>query len=149
MLHHKKLDWPQVPQEIEEECINYATVARTQWIEAKSDNNIGYSQFDAPNSLKTWVKENIPLPHHYTVILQQYHKVTGGNKHIDKIRTETHNYLLLPNNAISAWYNPSGQLIERVQYKIREWYWHDSSTTHQVTNIDSTRLAISVYESII
>jgi dTDP-4-dehydrorhamnose reductase len=120
------------------------------WIAAKtqSPTRVGYSQFPAPANVVAWVRENLPLPDTCKVILQQFYGITQGNKHVDAIRTAAYNYLVLPNDATTSWFDEDNNLLESVQYEPYVWYKHDSSTKHQVTNVSSTRLAISVYEPI-
>jgi hypothetical protein len=149
MKHYIKLDWPAIPEELEAELITFANSATTIWKGANPNSKAGYNQFDTTTSFKYWAYATLPIQPTSKIIMQQYYGITQGNKHVDKIRNSTHNYLLLPNNARTSWYDDAGNLLDSVQYSIRTWYWHDSSTPHQVTNIDSVRLAVSIYESIV
>lgn len=151
MIHHRKLDWSVVPSDLEQECINFAkSDPNSTWIAAKSSSptKVGYSQFPVPPNVEAWLRENLPIPDTYKIILQQYYGITAGGKHIDSIRTAAHNYVLLTGGATTSWFNENNNLLETVEYLPNMWYWHDSSTKHQVTNLSSTRLAISVYEPI-
>jgi hypothetical protein len=152
MIHYRKSDWQVVPNDLEQECIDYAeSDPDGMWIAAKSKSptKIGYSQFHVPPNVEFWLRENLPIPETYKMCLQQYYGITQGRKHIDVIRASAHNYLLLTGGATTSWFDENNNLIESVEYKPNIWYWHDSSTKHQVTNISSTRLAISVYEPIV
>lgn len=145
MDYHTQLPWAKVPETLVQDLLQHAQVASDVWPSTQAQGN--YKQFDLPTELKQWFYDNLPIPSTHEVMLQQYEGIKEGTKHIDRIRDFSYNYVLLTGgDTVTSWYDEEGTLLDAIHYEPFEWYRHEGSVRHGVSNMSSKRLAVTVFE---
>jgi hypothetical protein len=139
------MDWPAIPEDICNELLEYAKTAENVW-EAK-DTYADFEQYAGPESLKQWVYDNLPKGlSGYMIRLQGMPKSTSIVKHKDGLRRSSYNFVLTENSGITNWYDDNDTLVKTVDYKPKVWYHHQSQVTHDVTQINIPRVAVTIYK---
>lgn len=159
--YYKKIDWPSVPLDLEKELIEYAATATPIAYPGKPPeeyiNRIkkyiethkvipSYGHYEGPDSLKKWVRENIPIPETFHIKLQQFSNFIYVPIHVDHVRLFSYNYLFFESKAVTGWFDKDDNLLESVCYEHHKWYKHNSAIPHNVTNIHEKRIAITLFE---
>jgi hypothetical protein len=145
MDYYIRMDWVSVPDTLVQKLIDHSEVAQDAW--ASPEANGHYKQFKLPVELQQWFYDNLPIPSTYEVMLQQYDGIARGTKHIDKIRDFSYNYVLLTGgDTRTSWYDEKGNMLDTIQYEPFIWYRHEGSIRHDVSQMSSKRLAVTVFD---
>jgi len=145
---YELLDWPKLPEDMEQRLVEWSNTAEDRWPGSKMHGVQFFNHFEAPDYLVNWVKENLPLDDSYTVILQRFFNIDVCPIHKDYMRDYSFNYLLVPSDAETHFYNDDKELIHTVKYDHRQWHRHESKVYHNVTGINNYRLAIAIFKLI-
>lgn len=151
-MNYQELSWPALPDAIEAEllkfCIEVPDELSISAPPAKISSPLQFVQFDAPDYLKEWVKQNLnEINEEFVVQLQIWRNTDYGHRHIDKKREYSYNYLLMDHHGITRWFEDDGTLIESVKYKHKKWYKHIGSVKyHDVIGVNNFRPAVTIYK---
>lgn len=151
----EELNWPVIPEELEQLLLEYSKTAvnvdqvKDHPARAKKFTsvfpNAEFSQFSVPEVFEQWARKNLPITDRHVVRLQQHKDMPYGVPHKDVTRASAFNYLLTDDAATTRWFNENGKEIDRIQYKKRVWYFHESRLFHQVINMSQLRLAVTIF----
>jgi hypothetical protein len=147
-LCYTELEWPQVPEEMEQQLIKWSDTAEDTWPGKKMLGVTFFNHFEAPDYLVDWARKNLPITENHTVILQRFKDIDECPIHKDYMRNTSYNYLLVPSDAETCWYDDDKKLINKTKYKHRVWYHHQSKVFHNVININKYRLAIAIFDPV-
>jgi hypothetical protein len=151
----EELNWDIVPEELEQLLLDYSKT--TVNIDQVKDHpararkftsllpNAMFSQFLVPKDFERWARKNLPITDQHVIRLQQFKNMPYTARHKDVTRASAFNYLLTDDNATTRWFDESGKEIDRIQYKQKVWYFHESRVFHQVINITQLRLAVTIF----
>jgi hypothetical protein len=149
-MNYLELSWPALPDYMETDLLKFCTeVPFEQSIQAVNPTAARqFTQYDAPNYLKEWVRQNIPeITEDYTIQLQIWRGTDYGQRHIDKKRYYSYNYLLMEHPGITRFFEDDGTFIESVHYEHKKWYKHiGSEKYHDVINVNNFRAAVTIYK---
>jgi hypothetical protein len=101
-----------------------------------------YKQYEVGNELVEYLQSIIPYPFH-----SSYQVIRNGlDIHKDGARTECINYIISTGGINSALniYNEDKQIIYSEKIEPLRWHWINVGMFHNVTNIDNTRISISL-----
>jgi len=164
--YYQEMYWPEIPDELAQELINYTNSATniignygvpqklSAWwmknlhkIDPKSIPRLEH--FEGPDSLKEWVKNNLPVPDDYEIKIQKFSNLSETSPiHIDAMRKFSYNYLLAPGKAKTNWFDNEFNMVESVQYKHKVWYRHTSDILHNVTEGEPIRIAVTLFKQV-
>lgn len=105
-----------------------------------------YGTYQVTSELGQWLKTLFAEDHMFKI--QRVEQ--GLHPHIDKSRICAYNYLLDTggSNAALCYYDKTGKLIEKHQISPHRWHRIDVTQLHTVTDILTTRIAITVFKPI-
>lgn len=144
------MDWPPLPAEMELELLQLCNNHPDEPALIAKYPDLTFFHFTAPDYLKQWVYQNISdITEEYNIELQVWKHAEHGNRHIDRKREHSYNYLLMEHPGITRWFEDDGTLIESVNYKPKKWYKHIGSVKyHDVINANYFRPALTIYKRI-
>ena len=152
-MNYLELSWPALPDYMEADLLKFCMeVPFEQSIQAVNPTAARqFTQYDAPNYLKEWVKQNLKeIDDDYTVQLQTWQYSDYGVRHIDKRREYSYNYLLMKHPGITRWFENDGTFIESVNYQHKKWYKHIGSLKyHDVLHVNNFRPAVTIYKRVV
>jgi hypothetical protein len=151
-MNYSELAWPVIPHDIEAELLKFCVECPEELSIQKKKfpklENLEFFQFDAPEYLIKWIKENlIEINDEYTIQLQVWKNSDYGRRHIDMKRDYSYNYILMDHPGITRWFEDDGTFIEEVKYEHKKWYKHvGSEKYHDVINVNNFRPAVTIYK---
>jgi hypothetical protein len=142
-MYYKKLDWPVLTEDQHTELIQLAS--NSQNIKTTGIWFNTYHHYALPAHITDWCRQNLPLGDDYKIVLQRFFNVTTIPLHFDYRRKENFIYLLSESGPITSWHKNETQLDEVCVPK-HQWFLLDVGTHHQVTNLKTDRVAISIFK---
>lgn len=146
--YYTEMDWPVVPDNICEEIISFANSAPNIREARRKGNDDGFTMHDIPDSLREWVKTNLPfIPSDYEIRIQKSKAYCPP--HRDALRSSSFNFVISNDNSTTLWHDVDNNMsvTEFVNYKRRVWYHHQSQIHHSVKNTSEfTRIAITIFK---
>lgn len=149
-VYYEEMNWPPIPTDLCNELVEYSKTAENIW-EGKNET-IGvpyrnFEHFDVPEKLKEWLHSNIPENLNGWVIrIQCVREGTSVVKHKDGLRRSSFNCVITENSGVTNWYSEDGKLLETIDYKPNVWYHHQAQVVHDVVNINTPRIAVTIYK---
>ena len=150
-MNYQELNSPNQPKDIEAKLLEFCQTVPDKDA-ANSEKNLPtgflqeFFQFDSPEYLINWIKENLPLESGYVVQLQVWRHIDQAMRHKDVRRDFSFNYLLMDHSGITRWFEDDGSLIETVKYKSKKWYKHiGGEKYHDVIDVGNFRPAVTIY----
>lgn len=133
MFLYNQLNYPQVPEEL---------IDKPNFDVSEFSGQTDMYRWlpDMNNHLKTWLKENIPVPHNpaYHILLD------GVPVHIDIARTRCINYVITSGGGVTYFTDSSGKSIMEFDTGEKRWHELNVSRYHGVKNIVGYRYAITL-----
>ncbi len=151
-MNYQELSWPALPDEMEAELLKFCREVPDEMAAnappSKISGPLQFAQFNAPDYLKEWVKQNLnDLDEEFVVQLQIWRNTDYGSRHIDMKREYSYNYLLMDHPGVTRWFEDDGTFIESVKYQHKKWYKHIGSVKyHDVIGVNNFRPAITIYK---
>jgi hypothetical protein len=146
--YYTEMDWPSVPDDICEEIITYVNTAPNIREARRNGDNDGFTMHDIPDSLREWVKTNLPfITDDYRIRIQKSRAYCPP--HRDALRSSSFNFVVSDDDATTLWHdvNNDMSIIESVVYKKRVWYHHQSQIHHSVKNTSAfNRISVTIFK---
>tara|TARA_B100002019_G_C21082285_1_gene504416 strand:- start:265 stop:783 length:519 start_codon:yes stop_codon:yes gene_type:complete len=151
-MNYEEKDWPSLPEGMISDLVSYTLAAdpiggAAASAEDASKNSV-YGVVAAPDYLSSWVKDNLPLSNEYFIGLQRFTNLFASPIHKDSIRRYCYNNVLTTGEPTTAFFDDDKKLIERVRYKQNRWYYHNTDVFHKVTEMRSSRVAVTIFKPI-
>jgi len=142
-IYYSELDWPLLPSTMHTDLVEYAKTAPN--IRPVTRRNIdNYHHYPVPDYVEEWCRANLAITPQHRIILQRFFNTRLVPPHIDGNRVETCNYVLSETGAVTRWFE-NNQLVESVVFPQHKWYRLKVDTMHDVINITTERLALSIH----
>jgi hypothetical protein len=142
--YYIELDWPKVPNDLCSKLIDHAVIASNCWEGQELYTN--FEQKPVISEAKEWLKNNLPIDlTEYKIRLQ----IMAGSFvpiHKDVQRASSFNFVLTDDKSTTHWHDSKGKIIHSVYYEPRVWYHHQTQVPHSVENIQTPRIAITIYK---
>lgn len=154
-MNYQELFWPALPEAMEAELFQFCLKVHDEMPTPANASDaiapfqfIQFAQFDAPEYLKEWVRQNLnDINDEFVVQLQVWRNSDYGRRHIDIRREYSYNYLLMEHQGVTSWFEDDGAFIESVQYQHKKWYKHiGSAKYHDVVGVNNFRPAVTIYK---
>lgn len=146
--YYTEMDWPSVPDDICEEIINYVNTAPNIREARRNGDNDGFTMHDIPDSLRDWVKNNLPfITDDYKIRIQKSRAFCPP--HRDALRNSSFNFVVSDDDSVTLWHdvNDNMKITESVVYKKRVWYHHQSQIHHSVKNGSTlNRISVTIFK---
>lgn len=149
-LLYKELDFPKVPQYLQEMC--FEKIKGDPFLilgkpELFSQGQCAFKSYNIPLELNEWLKANGLHSDRVSIQVSTngtrlFPHTDWGNDNISS-RDWAINYLLTPSGPITSWYN-TGQVVKSVNIPSNVWHQISTSVIHGVTNIIGDRISISL-----
>jgi hypothetical protein len=145
-IFYVNLDWPVIPNDLCQELIDFAKTAKNIW-EGEKNNYSTFAQYNGPESLISWVQNNLSwIPKDYQIRLQGIPNSTELSMHKDAMRGSSYNFVLTDDGSTTHWYNDQSEKIHSVKYTPRTWHQHQSQVAHSVDGGEVGRLAVTIFK---
>lgn len=148
-MHYKKLDWPALTHEQNNELLSLADSANaSKNIRTHNYWKNTYHRYALPDSINNWCRKHLPIDKGHIIVLQRFFNWNTIPIHSDITRSETFIYLLSKSGPITRWHNDDETtVVNEVCLPQHQWYCIDVKTKHEVINMQEDRIAISIFKS--
>lgn len=152
-MNYEEKDWPSLPEDMISDLISYALAAETIGGKSASPSFNGfesvYGIVAAPDYLRDWVKDNLPLSDDYFIGMQRFTNIFKTPIHKDSIRTYCYNNVLTENSPTTSFYDEDMNMVEKVKYRHNSWYYHNTDVFHKVSEMRDARVAVTIFKPVV
>lgn len=142
-IYYLPLEWPTLTHQMHLDLVEYAKSAPN--IRPTNRRNIdNYHHYPVPDYIEEWCRANLDITPEHRIILQRFFNTRNVPPHIDGNRVETCNYVLSESGPITRWFN-NNQVVDTVVFPQHKWYKLKVDAMHDVINIKTERLALSIH----